>query len=71
LIRVGFVSVFAVREWLGGLNYLRNLLQAVTGLDGRRIEPVLFTRTDAGIADQLSHECICCIIHCIMPMYRF
>lgn len=42
MIRVGFVNVFAVRGWLGGLNYLRNLLQAVVGLEARRIEPVLF-----------------------------
>ncbi len=54
MIRVGFVNVFAVREWLGGLNYLRNLLQAVTALDGRRIEPVLFTGTDQAIAAEFS-----------------
>jgi hypothetical protein len=56
LIRVGFVNLFAVREWLGGLNYLRNLLQAVTGLEGRQIEPVLFTgtATDASIASEFS-----------------
>jgi len=56
LIRIGFVNLFAVREWLGGLNYLRNLLQAVAGLDGRKIEPVLFTgtRTDASVAAEFS-----------------
>jgi hypothetical protein len=56
LIRVGFVNLFAVREWLGGLNYLRNLLQAVTGLEGRQIEPILFTgaKTDASIAGEFS-----------------
>ncbi len=47
MIRVGFVSVFAVREWLGGLNYLRNLLNALADLEQRRIEPILFTSTDA------------------------
>ena len=56
MIRVGFVNIFAVREWLGGLNYLRNLLQAVCGLAGRRIEPVLFsgTGTDAAILAEFS-----------------
>ena len=56
MIRVGFVNVFAVREWLGGLNYLRNLLQAVAGLEGRQIEPVLFTgaATDESIAAEFS-----------------
>ena len=56
MIRVGFVNIFAVREWLGGLNYLRNLLQAVCGLDGRRIEPVLFsgTATDPAILAEFS-----------------
>ena len=56
MIRVGFVNIFAVREWLGGLNYLRNLVQAVCGLAGRRIEPVLFsgTGTDAAILAEFS-----------------
>lgn len=54
MIRVGFVNVFAVREWLGGLNYLRNLLQAVMGLEGRVIEPVLFKGTGDGVAAEFS-----------------
>lgn len=54
MIRVGFVNVFAVREWLGGLNYLRNLLQAVVGLEGRLIEPVLFTGTGEAMAAEFA-----------------
>ena len=56
LIRVGFINIFAVREWLGGLNYLRNLLLAVCALENRRIEPVFITGhgTDAAIASEFS-----------------
>lgn len=56
LIRVGFINVFAVREWLGGLNYLRNLLLAVCALENRRIEPLFITGhgTDAGITSEFS-----------------
>lgn len=62
MIRVGFVNIFAVREWLGGLNYLRNLLQAVCGLEGRRIEPVLFTGTgtDVAISAEFSFMSVVC-----------
>lgn len=56
LIRVGFINIFAVREWLGGLNYLRNLLLAIYALENRGIEPVFITgrRTDASIANEFS-----------------
>ncbi len=56
LIRVGFINIFAVREWLGGLNYLRNLLLAVCGLENRTIEPVFITggATDPNIEDEFS-----------------
>jgi glycosyltransferase involved in cell wall biosynthesis len=56
LIRVGFINIFAVREWLGGLNYLRNLLLAVCALENRHIEPVFITghATDADIAGEFS-----------------
>ena len=56
MIRVGFINIFAVREWLGGLNYLRNLLLAVCALENRRIEPVFITGhgTDASIASEFS-----------------
>ena len=56
MIRVGFINIFAVGSWLGGLNYLRNLLRAVCSLEGRRIEPVLITgyRTSEKIAREFS-----------------
>ncbi|MEA2530039.1 MAG: hypothetical protein QOG89_1683 [Thermomicrobiales bacterium] len=47
MIRVGFVLG---AHWLGGVNYFRNLLNAVVALPDRQIEPVLFTgqETDVG-----------------------
>jgi glycosyltransferase involved in cell wall biosynthesis len=40
MIRVGFVMSFD-RNWVGGINYITNLLHAVHKLPQRRIEPVL------------------------------
>ena len=56
MIRVGFINTFAVTNWLGGLNYLRNLLHAVCILEDRRIDPVLITgyRTSEKIASEFS-----------------
>jgi hypothetical protein len=44
LIRVAFLINFSDRL-LGGLNYFRNLLEAVNSLPEKRIEPVIFTGT--------------------------
>jgi len=41
MIRVGFVAGHS-REWIGGINYHRNLLYAITCLDDKQIEPVVF-----------------------------
>ena len=59
LIRVGFVSGLAGREWLGGLNYFRNLLNAIADQEQRRIEPILLTSTDANptARDELTSVC--------------
>jgi glycosyltransferase involved in cell wall biosynthesis len=43
VIRVGFVFAFEDQSWIGGLNYYRNLLEAVLGLPDRRIDPVVLT----------------------------
>lgn len=52
LIRIGFLSIAETREWLGGVNYLRNLLLAIAGLDDRKIDPVLLMgyTADPGVA---------------------
>jgi len=42
LIRVGFVVDKGGHGWLGGSNYIRNLLHAICSLPDRRIEPVIF-----------------------------
>ena len=41
MIRLGFV-VFFNNNWMGGLNYLKNLLFAITRLPDKRIQPVVF-----------------------------
>lgn len=41
MIRVGFTLAPADKSWIGGLNYLSNLLHAVARVPQRRIEPVL------------------------------
>jgi len=43
VIRVGFVLNLKNDEWLGGINYYRNLLGAIYTNPGRTIEPVIFT----------------------------
>ena len=42
MIRVGFVITANKASWLGGINYLRTLLTAVTRFGSGDIEPVLF-----------------------------
>ncbi len=48
MIRTGFVNFSEGQSWLGGLHYVRNLLQAIASLEHRRIEPVLFAGETAG-----------------------
>lgn len=42
MIRVGFIIAYN-EDWLGGLNYFRNLLNAISRLSDRKIEPVILT----------------------------
>lgn len=55
LIRVAFLINFSDRL-LGGLNYFRNLLEAVNSLPEKRIEPVIFTgnQSDLTLAKDFS-----------------
>lgn len=48
MIRVGFVMEFDA-GWHGGVNYYRNLLQAVYALPERKIEPVIFLGQKSGV----------------------
>jgi len=43
MIRVGFIG--ATDKWLGGRNYLRNLLFAISRIKDRKIQPVVFLGT--------------------------
>lgn len=51
MIRVGFVLNFGGTGWLGGINYYRNLINAVCTNTDRKIEPVIFTGYDCNIKD--------------------
>lgn len=42
MIRVAFLLEGNPKNWMGGVNYLRNLVEAIMRLDDRRITPVLF-----------------------------
>ncbi len=41
MTRVGLILTATDKSWMGGINYRINLLNAVAGMRGRRIEPVL------------------------------
>jgi glycosyltransferase involved in cell wall biosynthesis len=45
MIKIAF-NMIGSEEWLGGRNYIRNLLCAIFMLEDRKIEPLLFTRED-------------------------
>lgn len=42
MIRVGFTIIDGKVKWMGGVNYLKNLLYAISMSKDRKIEPVLF-----------------------------
>lgn len=42
MIRTGFVFRFEANDWLGGVSYYRNLFHALSSLEHRKIEPVIF-----------------------------
>ncbi len=41
MIRVGFIGAVS-KEWMGGLNYYKNLLFALSTIEEKRIEPIVF-----------------------------
>ncbi|MCX4149420.1 MULTISPECIES: glycosyltransferase family 1 protein [Paraburkholderia] len=45
MIKVAFVFGFRNENWLGGINYYRNLISAIKSLPDRKIEPVILTGT--------------------------
>jgi len=50
MIRVGFIGAVS-KEWMGGLNYFKNLLYAISILENKEIEPIVFVgkKTDEDI----------------------
>src|SRR5262249_42137590 len=59
VIRVGFVLS---AHWLGGVNYFRNLLNAIEALPDRQIEPVLLTGQTTEV-DQLDGFPLIEVVH--------
>ncbi len=51
MIRVAFFAGHYSRQWMGGVNYLHNLLFAIAQLEDKKIEPVVFlgNKTDKDI----------------------
>ena len=47
MIRVGFVLRFRDNDWLGGISYYRNLIDAIYANPERSIEPVIITGYDS------------------------
>ena len=41
MIKVGYIGNYS-KEWMGGVNYLSNLLYAISCLEDRKIEPIVF-----------------------------
>ncbi|HNW37004.1 MAG TPA: hypothetical protein PKM25_18840, partial [Candidatus Ozemobacteraceae bacterium] len=69
MIRVGFVLHDYGTTWLGGNNYFRNLIRALTSLDDRRIQPVLFCG-DASALKGFEHVRDSIEIHELAPLRR-
>jgi hypothetical protein len=56
-VRVGFVLNLYGHEWLGGINYLNNLLSAISSHRDSRLDPVLLAADPAGdSARMLAHH---------------
>ena len=53
MIKVGFMGNYS-KEWMGGVNYLSNLLYALSTLKEKEIEPIVFlgTKTDPSIIEK-------------------
>ena len=46
MIRVGFLGIYS-KEWIGGVNYLKNLLYALSVLPEKTLTPIVFIGHDA------------------------
>jgi len=57
MIKIGFVINFRDQDWIGGIHYYKNLLNAISSHPDRRIEPVIFTgyTSDKKILDEFTN----------------
>jgi glycosyltransferase involved in cell wall biosynthesis len=53
MVRVGFVLNLYGREWLGGINYLNNLLSAISSYPGSCIDPVVLAADPSSDSGQM------------------
>lgn len=55
MIKVGFIGAVS-KEWMGGLNYFKNLLFAISKLENKEIKPVVFIgkKTDKKIKNMFN-----------------
>jgi len=42
MIKVAFLGTHYSKEWMGGVNYLSNLLYAISQIENKKIEPIVF-----------------------------
>jgi glycosyltransferase involved in cell wall biosynthesis len=56
VIRVGFIINFRDMNWMGGVNYYKNLINAINSLPNRKIEPVILTgyTSDSEILNEIN-----------------
>ena len=54
MIKVGFTIIGGKTGWMGGINYLKNLLFAIQQLDNQKIQPILFVgkKVDKKLLDE-------------------
>lgn len=59
MIRVGFTIIGGKTNWMGGINYLKNILYAISQLETKTIHPVLFLGNNVSNALVNEFEAIC------------
>lgn len=65
MIRVAFILASTDNSWVGGLNYLSNLLHAITRIHNRQIEPVLIVPPSMS-ASSLAAFPSCEVLHTVL-----
>ena len=58
MIKVAFFGTGYSKDWMGGINYITNLLVAITMLEDKQIEPIVFLgkKVDPFILEKIKSE---------------